>query len=293
MDFITKEVAEQHGFTEEQIKAITPLYENNIANLKKDWDGVANQNAEKILDGAVAKIVEVTKVTRNQGEKVADYIVRANSEHLSTLQTDLDSKKSEYEQKLKDFKGDEATKAELDKVKLEYDEAKKKLANYDELVEKAGKYEETEKALSGMKLSVAFNSVKPNFPQEVNAYEAKAKWDAFISGVNEKWNIELVDNEPIAIDKTNEHKRVKLSELVSQDKEISELLQGRQQNGSGATPRQKTVEGLPFKIPESATSEDLSKLVNEYLDSKGVAKLDKTRGAQFAELYSKAKLALK
>jgi len=293
MDFITKEVAEQHGFTEEQIKAITPLYENTIANLKKDWDGVANQNAEKILDGAVAKIVEVTKVTRNQGEKVADYIVRANSEHLSTLQTDLDSKKSEYEQKLKDFKGDEATKAELDKVKLEYDEAKKKLANYDELAEKAGKYEETEKALSGMKLSVAFNSVKPNFPQEVNAYEAKAKWDAFISAINEKWNIELVENEPIAIDKTNEHKRVKLSELVSQDKEISELLQGRQQNGSGATPRQKTVEGLPFKIPESATSEDLSKLVNEYLDSKGVAKLDKTRGTQFAELYSKAKTALK
>jgi hypothetical protein len=293
MDFITEEIVKQHNFTPEQIEAIKPLYENNIANLKKDWDGVANANAEKILDGAGLKVAEVTKVPRNQGEKIADYIVRAHSEHLTSLKSDLETKKAEYDQKLKDFKGDEATKAELDKIKGEYDEAKKKLANYDELSEKAGKYEQTAEALSGMKLSVAYNSVKPNFPTEANQYEVKAKWDEFIKATNEKWLIEIVDNEPIAIDKDNEHKRVKLSELVSQNKEITELLQGRQQKGSGANPAKTKVDGLPFEIEGEPTSANLSKAINTYLTSQGTPVTSDEWGKKFQELFNKAQEALK
>lgn len=289
MEFITTEVATELGLTPETIEKIKPLYDGHIATLKKDWDGVANTNAEKIIDGAISKISEVTKIPRNQGEKGADYIVRAGNEHFSTLKTDLETAKTEYAQKLKDFKGDEATKAELEQSKQALDDAKKLLADYDSIKEKADKYEPLQSEYLNMKLSVAYANVKPNFPQEVNAYEAKAKWDEFVKSTNENWIIEIVENEPIAISKENEHKRMKLAELVSADKNITELLAGRQQNGTGANPKSKTIEGVPFSIPENATSEEISKLINDYLASKGIGKVSKDFAKEFNKLHSAIK----
>jgi hypothetical protein len=83
MDFLTQEIIEKAGLTEDQLATIKPLGESYIADLKKGWDGKANSDAEGILNGAAVKVAEVTKVTRNQGEKIADYIVRAGNEHLS------------------------------------------------------------------------------------------------------------------------------------------------------------------------------------------------------------------
>ncbi len=289
MEFITTEIATELGLTPETIEKIKPLYDGHIATLKKDWDGVANTNAEKIIDGAISKISEVTKIPRNQGEKGADYIVRAGNEHLSTLKTDLETAKTEYAQKLKDFKGDEATKAELEQSKQALDDAKKLLADYDSIKEKADKYEPLQSEYLNMKLNVAYANVKPSFPQEVNAYEAKAKWDEFVKTTNENWIIEIVDNEPIAISKENEHKRMKLAELVSADKNITELLAGRQQNGTGANPKSKTIDGVPFSVPENATSEEISKLINDHLASKGIGKVSK----DFAKEFNKLHLAIK
>lgn len=286
MEFITEEVRTELGLTEEQIKGIAPLYESNVAELKKGWDGKANENAEAILNGASTKVFEVTKVERKQGEKVADYIVRASNEHLSTLQTDLSKAKTEYEQKLKDFQGDNATKAELDQARKELDDAKKLLADFDTYKDKAEKYEPLQNEYNSMKLSVAYAGVKPSFSQEVNPYEAKAKWADFVAETNEKYNIEIVDGEAIAIDKSNEHKRVKLSELVAQNKEITELMQGRRQEGSGARGKSRKIENVPFEVPENASSADISKAINEYLDSQGIKKTDKDRGKKFAEYHS-------
>jgi len=289
MEFITTEIATELGLTPETIEKIKPLYDGHIATLKKDWDGVANTNAEKIIDGAISKISEVTKIPRNQGEKGADYIVRAGNEHLSTLKNDLETAKTEYAKKLKDFKGDEATKAELEQSKQALDDAKKLLADYDSIKEKADKYEPLQSEYLNMKLSVAYANVKPSFPQEVNAYEAKAKWDEFVKSTNENWIIEIVDNEPIAISKENEHKRMKLAELVSADKNITELLAGRQQNGTGANPKSKTIDGVPFAVPENATSEEISKLINDHLASKGIGKVSKDFAKEFNKLHSAIK----
>lgn len=291
MEFITTEVATELGLTPETIEKIKPLYDGHIATLKKDWDGVANTNAEKIIDGAISKISEVTKIPRNQGEKGADYIVRAGNEHLSTLKSDLENAKAEYAQKLKDFNGGDATKAELDKYKQELDDAKKILADYDSIKEKAEKFEPLQSEYLNMKLNVAYANVKPTFPQEVNAYEAKAKWDEFVKATNELWHIEIVDNEPIAISKENEHKRMKLSELVLADKNITELLAGRQQKGSGANPKDRTIDGVPFSIPENATSEEISKLINEHLASKGIGKVSKDFAKEFNKLHTAIKAA--
>lgn len=290
MQFITQDLKTTLGLTDDQVKGLSPSYENHIAEIKKGWDGKANTDAEGIINGALSKIVEVTKVPRNTGEKAGDYITRASESHLVNLKTDLENAKADYTTKLKEFKGDEATKQELDKAKQELDDAKKILADYDSIKDKAEKFEPLQADYLNMKKSVAFGSVKPNFPSEVNQYEAKAKWDSFTKDVEDKFTIELVDNEPFAIDKTNKHKKVKLSELVSQNKEITELTQGRTQQGTGATPTQKTLEGVPFKVPENVSGTDLSKLINEHLDTK-MTMTDPNRAKAFSELWTKIKNA--
>jgi len=287
MEFITEEVKTSLGLTEEQINGLTPVYNEHIATQKQGWDLKANENAEGILNGAASKISEVTKVGRNQGEKIADYIVRASSEHLSSLQSDLTTKKAEYEQKLKDFKGDDATKEELQKAKDELDKAKQTLATFDEIKAKADKLEPLETEYKTMKLQIAFQSVKPNFPDTVNSYEAKAKWDDFVKGITDKNTIELVDGEAIVIDKENEHKRSKLKELVEKDEELTKLMQGRNQGGTGGKPTDKEkIDGVPFEVPKNASSEERSKAIKEYLLKDGIAITSPEYSKKFAEYNS-------
>ena len=118
-----------------------------------------------------------------------------------------------------------------------------------------------------MELRVAFSNVKPSFPDTVNQYEAKAKWDEFQRNITTTYNIKLnEDGEAIAVDKTNEYKIVKLAELVKTDKTISELAKGRAATGLGSGQKQNTkVEGVPFEVPENATSEERTKSIKEYL----------------------------
>lgn len=286
MDFITAEVKTSLGLTDEQIKGLTPVYQEHFATKQKEWDTKANENAEGILDGAISKIVETTKVPRNQGEKVADYIERAGNTHLVNLKTDLENAKLEYDKKLKDFKGDDATKAELDAAKAELDKAKQTLANFDEIKAKADKYEPLETEYKNMKLQIAFQSVKPNFPETVNPYEAKAKWEEFINGVQGKYTIELVEGEAICKDKENEYKTIKLSELVSKDEELSKLAQGRAQGGTGGKQVEKVkVEGVPFEIAKGATSEERSKAIQGHLLKEGIAKTSPEYAKKFKEIH--------
>ena len=287
MEFITEEVKTSLGLTDEQVAGITPLYNDHIAVVKNDVSKTANENAERMLHGAAVKIEESTKVQRNQGEKIADYILRANEAYNSTLKSEYEQKKAEYEQKVKDFKGDEATKAELNKAKEDLDLAKQKLADYDVLKEKAEKYDQAEQTLSKLKLDVAFKDVKPSFPDTANSYEVAAKWDAFVQGVLDKNVIEIVDGEAIAIDKENEHKRSKLKELVEKDEELTKLLQGRRQEGTGAKPGEKLkIEGVPFEVPKGSTSEERSKAIQEYLLTQGIDKTSSNYATEFSKYNS-------
>jgi len=292
MDFLTTEEIEELALTPEQISGLTPKYENKVATIKKEMDGKANDNAEAILNGAIAKVIDLTKVPRNQGEKVADYLQRSSDTFLSNKRTELETAKADYDKKIAEFKGDDATKAELEKAKQDYDAVLQKYADYDDLKAKAEKFEPLETEYKTMKLQVAFQGVKPSFPDTVNQYEVKAKWDEFVKEVQTIYNIEIVDGEARVISKENVHINKKLSELVEQDKNITELLQGRQQQGTGhKTGKDKTIDGVPFAIPENATNEDISKLVNEYLDKQGVLPLAPNRASLFAEMYSKIKQA--
>lgn len=293
MDFLTEDLQKEHNFTPEQIAVLKPLYDNDIATKKKDWDGVANTNAENILSGAAKYAQTKLGVTdeRQAGEKWGDYMNRIADKSIESKAGEVERLKTEYAQKLKDFKGDDATKAELDAAKAKLDEANKILATYDEIKGKADKYDEASESLKGLKLEVAFTNVKPNFPDTVNAYEAKAKWDEFKKAILEKHTIELVDGVPMAIDKDNVHKQTKLSDLVAADKDLSELSKGRQQAGTGAHSAGKDVkiDGLPFDVPENAKTDtkERAKAIREQLAKENIPATHPDYAAKFAEYNKK------
>lgn len=291
---LTKEFIEQYGLQENQVEAITKYVSTEVVpNIKKEYDGVANKNAEGILSGAAdfAKQSLGVSIEREQGEKLGDYLKRISENHFSKANSDLQAKQKEIEDKLANFKGGDEYKTQLDQLKTEKDNLLKKVAELEPLIGIDQKYKEASDQLTGMKKEVAYNSVKPNFPETVNKYEADAKWNAWKSMVEEKYNIELVDGKPVAVDKENIHKQFELSELIAQDKNIADLLQGRQQKGTGAKPTE-FIDGLEVKVAKGATSEEQSKAVKEYLIQKLGDPLHKDFSKQFLELLAKVKASV-
>lgn len=293
---ISKEVAESLNLTEDQIKGVSEFGKGHIAELQKEWDSKANENAQNILNGVVGSLHEKTgfKLDRNQGEKHADYLSRYSSTYLEKQKGEIESLKSDYETKLKEFKGGDALKSELDAAKSKMDEALKKYADYDEVKAKAEKADNYEQELSGLKLQVAFNSNKPSFPDTVNTYEAKAKWDEFQKKVLDENIIEIVDGEAMAVSKDNKYKTAKLSDIIAKDEIIQGLVQGRQQKGTGGKPiDNEKLEGVPFEVPKDADSATKSKLIRDYLATEGIKPTDSQYSKKFSELNAKIREAKK
>lgn len=294
MEF-TKEFIETNGLTEEQVTAVSGFVQSEIVpNIKKEYDTKANDNAEGILSGASKYAAQKfgVELEREKGEKFGDYLQRISDAGLSTKMQSLKTKEAELEEKLKNFKGSDELKEKYEKQLKDNDDLLKKVAELEPLKGMDALLKEKDQELTGLKRQVAFNSVKPSFPDTVNKYEANAKWGEFVKSFDEKYNLELIDGEAYGVDKENHHKKVKLSELVSADNNINELLKGRQQNGTGAKPaNMKKVEGLEFDVPENATSEDLTKVVREHLLAKLGSITHKDYAQQFKELYNKAKAA--
>lgn len=282
MEF-TEDFVKEHGLNEAQIAAIRTYGADYVSNQKKSWDDEQKESGNKyangIIDGVVGPIEAETGLKREKGEKAADFLKRAAGSHLATKTKELDDLKAEYAEKIKNGGTDAALKTEIEAAKTEIDRLKKIEAEY----------EPAKQELSALKLKVAFQGVKPTFPDSVNPYEAKAKWDEFMKETLDKYTIELKDDEPWAIDKENEHKRYKLSELKDKDKSLQDLSQGRKQSGSGTTTVDlKTIEGVPFKVPSGATTEERSALIRKHITE--VEKIDVVSpefSKKFAEYQSK------
>lgn len=287
---LSKEFIEEHKLEEAQATAISTFAATHIADLKGEWDGKANKDAEAILDGAAAKIKEVTGFERAQGVKIGDYISAAYAKYSETKTGELDTKIAELDEKIKNSGGDETLKTEYKKLQVNYEELQKKEAGFDELMNSGikDKYDTLTGEHSVLKLDVAFASVKPSFPDTVNTYESLAKWETFKKEILKENTLELVDGEWLAINKENKHKQSKLSELVSKDADLTKLLESRKQDGpNGKEVVLTDIEGVPFKVPTEATSAERSKLINDHLDSKGVGKTDPNRATMFKTLHDK------
>lgn len=288
---LTEDFIKELGITPEQAEKVNGYYDTNvIPELKKSWDGKANENAEGILSGASKYAQEKfgVELEREQGEKYGDYLTRIAEAGLSSKQQKLKEKEAELEEKLKNFKGSDEVKQQLLDSQKKNDDLLKQIAELEPLKGYDEKYNTATKELQGLKLEVSFTNVKPKFPENVNKYEAEAKWNEFKNGVLEKNTIELIDGISYAIDKENPHKKTKLSELVDGDGNLKELLQGRQQGGSGAKQVDfKKVEGIPFDIPQNASTEDISKLTKEHLVKKLGSVTHPNYSKEFLEILMK------
>lgn len=295
MEFITEEVITALALTPEQVAGMKTPYETHLATLKQGWDNKANENAEGILTGAASKLEEATGVKRTQGEKLADYYVRAGSEFLTTQKTEIETLKTEYQTKLKDFNGGDATKAELAKAKSDLDAAQLQLVDYEDLKAKAGQLDEITTKYKSLEEKQFFQNEKPTFPDTVNKYEADAKWNEFLKGFNEKWNKEFDDNGvSIAVSKENPHLKKPLSELIIADAELSKLMEGRKQTGPGAGSTSKELGTTGVVLPDNPNPTDISTAINEYLEKNSKhPKTSKERTKEFMELNTKVYAELK
>lgn len=281
---LSKELIESAKLTPEQITAVTEygktILATEVTKVEDEWKTKAHDNAQGILSGAAANVEKKTGVKRNEGEKVADFIERAWNESSASKRAEIEKVEKELAERAK--KGDNG--AEFQRLQEEKDELLRKYANHEELAERAKKADEFEQQLSGLKLEVAFTNSKPAFPETVNPFEAKARWDEFKTKVLATNNIEIVDGEPVAVDKDNKFKTAKLSELVAKDEILQGLLKGRQQNGlNGKQIEKQSVDGVPFDVPVKADNKQISEAIKDYLTKQGIKITDKAYAQEFAK----------
>lgn len=276
MEFINEEFIKTNELNDTQVAAITKAGSDHIATLQQGWEAKANENAEGILHGATKSVQDLTGITHEKGQKIADYLTLASSNYLEGSKTSLDRKQKELDEKIKNAGGDETLKAELGSAKEKIEGLQKIEAEHSEWVKGDYKnlFEKSSGELSGMKKQIAFSGIKPKFADGVNEYEASTKWGNFEKSTLDKYDIHLDEqNIPHYADKENQFKTGKLSDLVKEDQEIQELVKGRQQTGTGASTKNNVdIEGVPFKVPENATATDRQKAIKDYLT--GDLKLD-------------------
>lgn len=294
MDFkFSDDFVKDNELSEKQVKAVSTLVNTDyIPTVKKEYDGKANENAEGILKGASEYGASKfgVELIRNQGEKWGDFLQRITDAGFSSKEKEYVDKSKELQDKLKNFKGDEEIKTALNDEKSKVDKLLAEVAKLEPLKGFDEKFKTATEELGTLKLSVAFNSLKPNFPDTVNEFEAKARWQEFKNGVLEKHTIEIVDGEPTAIDKENHHKIIKLSALLEADVNIKELMKGRHQLGTGGKPADLIdIKDVPFKVPKGASSEEQSKLTREFLVKKLGDPLHKDFASEFTKILTHIK----
>jgi len=288
-----KEFIEETGLSEDQVKKVNEKIDAHVAEEKKAWDGKANTDAEAIIQGAVNLTIDkmgLEGIQRKDGEKMADFLMRTTpmfiDSALAKEKSEVIRLKAEYKEKLKTG-GDENVKKELTEAIAKLDLLQQKEAQFKDYEENdyKGKYENLTNELNIQKIENAFNSVKPIFPDTVNVYEAKGRWDEFKKDVLEKNNIDFDKEEPIAINKENKHMITKLKDLVGQNKEITELSKGREAKGIGSDSKNEIeIENVPFKVPKEVTPAERAKLIKEYLV--GTKKMD-VLSPEYSKEYKK------
>jgi hypothetical protein len=282
---LQQEFIQENGLTEEQVTAINGEVS---AHINTELGTKVHEHTENTLSKVWETVKTVTGIEREPKEKYADALTRASGLFFEGEKNSLARKQKELDDKIKAGTGNETIKQELAETKEKLDALKQKEALYAEYEENdyKGKYEKASQDMTTMQRKIAFGSVKPSFPESVNSFEAKAKWNEFQKDVEDKYNIILdPDGEPYGIDKENEFKKIKLSELVAKNEVLSELVKGRQQTGTGADPKASIkIEGVPFDVPENATPQERQKAVKEYLASQNISRTSSEYAKQFSEL---------
>jgi len=271
----TEDFIKDNGLSEQQVTNLTTAIDANEATLKGEWDGKANTDAEAIIQGAMDSTISkfgIEGFKRRDGEKSAIALGRINSLVIDSAlikeRAEVSKMQRDLSEKIKNG-GDEILKGELDALKVKYDTLQQMEAKFKDWEDNdwKGKYETQSKEIESGNVIAAFNNAKPNFPDTVNKYEANAKWLEFVNGIKEKYNVEKSqDGSYVLVDKTNKHSTTTIEALATKDETITSLSQGRNKTGFGGGEKSKIkIDGVPFQLPENATSSERSKAIKEYL----------------------------
>lgn len=288
---IAPEIITELGLTDQQVEKIAGYVNENVSKLESDWSARANVNAERIIEGAAKRIEEVTGIQRDKGQKLADYLTFASENYFKGKTSSIERKEQELSEKLKKSGHNETIVQELELTKSQLDKLKAKEAQFAdwETNDYKGKYESVAKEHETLKQELAFNKVKPNFPDTVNKFEADYKWEAFKKQILEKNIVQIVDGEAIAIDRENNYKQFKLSDILNKDENVQSLLKGGEDKikGFGSKPKTVKLEGVPFDVPENVSPKDRAILIQDYIAKQGIPISDPRHPKLFAELNMK------
>jgi hypothetical protein len=284
---LSNEFIEKNQLTPEQVTAISgevKTYVNTELGTK------VHEHAENTLSKVWESVNKVTGIERDKGEKYADALQRASGLYFEGKTSELDRKIQDYDEKIKNTKGDETLKGELQKAKEDLEKLKGIATEHEEWKKSdyKSKYEETLGKLTKTEQRNAFAKVVPGRPESVNKFE----WDARIK----EWQTKVLEDHDIkfdetdtawAVDKKDDWKKTKLEELYKENTELQELAKGRDQKGLGSKDKKITIEGVPFEVPENATPQERQKAIKEYLASQNISITSNEYSKKFTELNAK------
>jgi len=282
---LKSEVLEQLGLDEEKSKVLL----ESVEEIESTLSASANTNAEGILNGVAVSVEKLTGIKREKGQKYADYLSSASDNYFAGKTASLEKKEADLEARLKSAGTKEGVAEELESVKEQLRVLKEQEAKFAEWEENdyKGKYEEATNELSSIKENSAFNAAKPKFPESANEFEINYKWDKFKTGIKEKYNLINKDGETYVQDKENEFKTYKLSEMVKKDADLNALL-NKKPDGLGSKGKKDVqLDGIPFTLPENASSIEKSTAIKEYLLKKGLSVTSDAYSTEFTEIMSK------
>lgn len=241
-----------------------------IEKEKEDfYKGKASQGADSILDNISGAFAEKYGFeTRQKGQKFEEYFIPQVESYIEKLAKEKGVVDSEF--------------------KAKYDEAQKKLAefqDYGEIKEKASLYEQEKEKAKALFEENSISKELPKFDSSKNPYEINAKVANFKDKILSEYNIVEENGVRMCVSKQNEHLKKKLSDLVSKDTEIQSLIEVTPQGlGTGGKSTLSIVE-VPFEVPDSKDPKDISKAINSYLNTKSLNTWE--RSEEFTKYYGK------
>lgn len=295
---LQEEQIQELALNPEQVTKLQEITSSYEAAIKQEWDGKADKDANGILEGALGATLEkfgIQGFERAQGEKIADALHRAAplviDSALAKEKSEVARLQREYNDKIANGGGDESLKQELKEAKEKLDIYLQKEAKYSDWEENdyKGKYEETTKELSTLKLNAAYDNVKPSFPEGVNNYEANGRWTEFKEATNKEW---VVDIDGKAVNRDNKHITTTLKALIAKDAGLTALTQGRNVRGIGSSGAVRKIEGVPFDVKEGAAGKDIAQAIKEHLLSPEGGETDttsRTYGIKYGNILRKIK----
>lgn len=279
---------QQKDFKPEQIQVINDAYAIKETELKAE----ANKNSDGILNGVADKLKTVTGIERNgNDEQVTAYFERLSKEWLPEatkikiteaegLTTKAEKERDEWKDKFTNHEGDESIKTELKTAQDEISKIPELLQAKED--EWKGKYDTLESEHNTSKLNRSMSDSMPKFDANVNQFELTAKKENAIERITKGYKLSYDDKGKLI--GTKNYKDSLVSELLTNDEELKDLILTDQgQGGGGEGGEKKITKGL--NIPENLTKGAAQEIVREYMKTvEGLEKLDPKYSKRFKEL---------